>query len=185
LAPSDELAQIIVCGCNDADADRNGLFATHPIDLMFLKNAKQLGLEKRGHFPDFIEEDGSVLCKLELAGLEIVCSGKRALFVSEQFRFQQIFGQRRTVDCHKGPFVIRAVFMNPFGQQLFAGSTFGLNKDRGVCFCRLSSLVQQSFHSDVFGDDFGVIENGGSVPRGTFLFQTLKDSVEIVLREGL
>src|SRR3546814_3545640 len=86
----DRLFQILVRGGNDPDVDGLRLVAADALDLAFLQHTKQFYLHVGRHIADFVEEDRAAVGRLEpaLAGLER--TGERALFMTEQLRFQKL-----------------------------------------------------------------------------------------------
>ena len=71
---------------------RNFLRAADAGEAAVFEKPQQLGLERPAHVRDFIEEDGSAIGFFDPSGLLFDGAGKRALFVAEQFAFQQRFG---------------------------------------------------------------------------------------------
>src|SRR3546814_20566359 len=68
------------------------------LDLAFLQHTKQFYLHVGRHIADFVEEDRAAVGRLEpaLAGLER--TGERALFMTEQLRFQKLARNGPAVD---------------------------------------------------------------------------------------
>ena len=78
----------------NAHVNFNDRAAAQPGKLLVLQNVQQLGLQKRRHFPDFIQQDRALVAELEFAGLGVDRAGKCARFVSEEFAFQQVVRER-------------------------------------------------------------------------------------------
>src|SRR5262249_25395289 len=56
---------------------------------------QQLGLQAGRHFADFVEKNRALVAELKLARLRVCRTRKRARFVTEQFTFEEIGGDRR------------------------------------------------------------------------------------------
>ena len=63
---------------------------------------QQLGLQRRFHLGDFVEEDGAGVRLLELADAGRRGARERALLMSEELALEQFRRQRGTVDLHEG-----------------------------------------------------------------------------------
>src|SRR5207302_10204603 len=72
--------------------------AAHAVVLLVLQDLEELGLQRRMHLADLVEEDGPLVGQLELARLLAGRSRERASLVAEELRFEQLAGQRRAVD---------------------------------------------------------------------------------------
>ena len=75
--------------------------AADAVVLLVLQDLEQLGLERRVHLADLVEEDGPLVGELELARLLAGRSRERAALVAEQLGFEQLARQRRAVDLHE------------------------------------------------------------------------------------
>ena len=73
--------------------------------------------------------------------------------MAEELTFQQTFGQGRTIYRDKRLVTTRAVEMNGFGHQLFAGSTFALNQHRSVCRGNFAYLFENIANGLAFADE--------------------------------
>ena len=107
-----------------AAADR-GVFA-------LLQHAQQPGLGIHRHVADLVEEQGSALGLLETAGGLVLGAGKGALFVSEQFGFDQITGDGGHVDGDKRAVAALAVVVQRTRHQFLAGAGFAGDHQRQV-----------------------------------------------------
>src|SRR3546814_2443288 len=61
------LAHVAVARRQDADVDGHRTRAADPVDPPLLEGAKQLGLQAYVHFGNFVEQERSAACFLELA----------------------------------------------------------------------------------------------------------------------
>ena len=81
----------------------DGLRAADADDDFFFQHAQQLGLAAEAQVADFVQKQRAAGGQFEFAGSRFVGVGKGALFVTEQFAFQQRFGDRRAVDGDERP----------------------------------------------------------------------------------
>ena len=70
--------QILIGRSDDPHIHIGGVMASHPDDLMFLKNTQQTCLQLYRHLPNLIQKDGPVVGSFEQSG-----------FIAEQFALQQ------------------------------------------------------------------------------------------------
>jgi hypothetical protein len=68
------------------------LVAAYAAESAIFKEPQQLGLQRAAHISDLIEENGSAVRFLHATQLQSDSSGKGSLFMSEEFAFQQGFG---------------------------------------------------------------------------------------------
>ena len=86
---ADFLLELPVGGRDDADVDLDVVRPADALEGLLFEKAEQLGLQRRHHFRDLIEKDGSTLGGLEEAALLQARVGERAALVSEQLALQQ------------------------------------------------------------------------------------------------
>ncbi len=82
----------------------NGLRTAHSLDLAFLQNAQQFGLDLHRNLSDFVQQNGAAMRLLEAPHPIVHRASERSLGVPKQFGFDQIFRNRRAVDRNQfGP----------------------------------------------------------------------------------
>src|SRR3546814_999224 len=86
----------------DPGVDRERFPPAYPLDHPLLEEAQQLQLERKRDVADLVEEKRAALSKLDLALRGLDRAGKGALFIAEQFGFEQAFGDGGTVDRDEG-----------------------------------------------------------------------------------
>ena len=92
----------IAVGCRyNAHVDFQRFFAADSFKALVLQHAQNLYLNVLIYFADFIQKNGTAVCKLEAAPFKRSRAGKRAFFVAEQFAFQKIFRQSGAVNFYK------------------------------------------------------------------------------------
>src|SRR5262249_16057199 len=91
------VSEIAVRCRDDANIDRHRTIATDAINDALLKRAQQLGLQPHIHLGNLVEQQRAPVRLFKLADTAGERSGEGAFFVSEQFLFEQIFGDFRAV----------------------------------------------------------------------------------------
>ena len=83
------------------------------------------------------------------------CAGESAFDVSEQFGFQQLFGNRAAINGYKGCVGTVAGAMDRLRQQFLAAAAFAANQDAGVGCGDQLGLGQQRVHALAAADQTG------------------------------
>jgi hypothetical protein len=81
-------------------------------------------------FADFVEEQRAAGCRLDQTLLAVGGAGEGALFVAEQFAFEQRFGHPGAINCNERPLLAGAGLMDGAGDQLLAGAGFAEQQHR-------------------------------------------------------
>ena len=88
----DGFVQIAIGRSQDTYVELDGLGATHAFHFPLLEDAQQFRLQDRGKLANLVQQNGTAFRHFELAFLLRDGSGECALFVTEQFAFQQRVG---------------------------------------------------------------------------------------------
>src|SRR4051812_4950814 len=91
--------------------------------------AEQLRLQRRRERGDLVEVDRAVLRGFEFARLARLRVRERALFVSEQLRFEKLVRDVRAVDRDQRLIAPRAACMDRLGEMILAGSRFAEDEE--------------------------------------------------------
>src|SRR5689334_17607255 len=94
----DALDEVAVGGCDEADVEGDGFGAAEALELAFLEDAEEFGLEFEGEVADFVEKEGAALGLFEAAGAVLHGSCVCAADVAEQLGFEKAIGQGVAVD---------------------------------------------------------------------------------------
>ena len=89
MAGVDLFLEVPVRGCDNPDVDRDVVRAADTLERLFLEEAEELGLERRYHLADFVEEDRAAVGLLEQPALLLARVGERAALVAEQLALEQ------------------------------------------------------------------------------------------------
>src|SRR5262249_54011511 len=93
-------------------------------------NSKKLYLSGGAHLGDFIQKERAHVGLFKAAYSAAARIGKRASFMSEQFRFEQVLGDRAAVDFDERRRVSRRVLLNDGCNKLFACTGLAFQKHR-------------------------------------------------------
>ena len=72
--------------------------SAEPFDLALLQETQQARLAFERQVADFIEEQRAAVGRFHAADLALIRAGERAALVAEQFRLQQMRGNRAAID---------------------------------------------------------------------------------------
>ena len=121
--------------------------AAQPRELLVLQNVQQLGLQRRRHLADFVEQDRAFVAQFELARLGVRRSGKCSRLVAEQFALQQIGGNGRAIYFQERAVRARREFVNQARQHFFAGAALAQQQYRNIHIARPARPASGSFAS--------------------------------------
>src|SRR5690606_32637094 len=97
--------------------------ATQPGETAVLQHLKEFGLHRRCKLADLIEENGSSIGKLELAGAVDIGSSESAFGISEEFAFHQLGRHRCTIYLYERLVPQTRLLVNIAGDYVFPGTT--------------------------------------------------------------
>ena len=103
---------------------------TDAVILAVLQHAQQTHLQIRRHIADFVQEQRAAFGLLKATLSCGLRAGERAALVAEQFRFEQIFRDRRRVDRDERLAFAQTVFVQRARDQLFACAGFACDEHR-------------------------------------------------------
>src|SRR5499426_577166 len=124
--------EVAVGGAQHAHVDLDRPRAADARDLFLLQGAQEFGLHARADLSYLVQEERAFVGYLEEPFLLGVRPGERAFLVPEEFRFEQVFVDRRAVDGLEPFSGARAGFVDGAGDALFAGARFAADQHRRV-----------------------------------------------------
>lgn len=95
------LRQVTIGRSDDADIDREGTGATNALELSFLQDTQELGLEIQRQLPNLIQEERAPIGQLETAQLAHHSASKGTFFVPKQLTFDQARRDGGTVELYQ------------------------------------------------------------------------------------
>ena len=116
----DLFLEILVCGADDPDIGAESLVAAHAGELAFLKDPEDFALDLKGHLSDFVEEEGALVALFKAADTLAGSTGERTLLVAEEFTFEEIVGNGRTIDGEEIFIAAGAEIMDGAGNEFFS-----------------------------------------------------------------
>ena len=122
--------QIAIGGGNDANVGVVQPGPAQALELPLLEDAQQLGLHRRRHLADFVEEQHAAVGLLDASRLGRDRAGKGAALVAEQLGLEQLIGKRRAVDGDEWPAASRRRVMNEARHDFLAGTRFAGEQHR-------------------------------------------------------
>ena len=132
LVAGHHLRQIPVRGGNNTHINVDVAVTAQRANFPLLQHAQQFDLQRRGHVTNLVEEKCAALRRLKQPFPAADRTGECASGMAKQFRFEQLFRERATVDRNKGIFAARAGVMDRLRQDLFPGSALAVNQHADV-----------------------------------------------------
>ncbi len=130
----DRTFQVFIGGSNDPHIGLDGPLAADALELFFLEDPQQVGLDVQPDGPDLVQEQGALVGQFETPQLLFNGPGKGTFLMAEQFAFDQVAGNCRAVDLDKRALGPQAVVVDGIGDQFLAGAAFPPDQHRGVAF---------------------------------------------------
>src|SRR5436190_241061 len=97
IASLDRLLQVAVRRGNDAHVRLLQADPAQPLELALLEHPQELGLRRRAHLADFIQEQYARVGELDLSRLGLLRACERATLVAEQLGLEKLLRKRCTV----------------------------------------------------------------------------------------
>ncbi len=129
----DHFLQVAVGGAEDPHVDLDLTVAAHPAKAAIAEKPQQLGLQVGRHFADLVEKHRALVGQFHqprLAATLRTCKGPGG--IAEQFALGKVLRQGCTVQGQERCSVSAADGMAGAGHQLFAGTGFAMDQQRGI-----------------------------------------------------
>ena len=149
----DHLSEVAIGGGDDADIDLDGLTAADALDGLLTESAEELDLGAGVDFTDLIQEQGTAVRLLKAANAALHGSGEGALFMAEEFAFEDLRGESGAVDGNQLGGGAAAEVMHGAGDEFFAGAAFTFDQNRGARGRDLLDGVDDLFHGVRLAED--------------------------------
>ena len=124
LAIGDHLAEVAMCGTDDADIHHERVAVAEALDLARLEEAEQLHLDVLVEFAEFVEEHGAAIGDLEETLVIAVGAGERSLLVAEELALGKVLRQRPAVDRNERHVGTRALRVDRSRDDFLPGTGF-------------------------------------------------------------
>ena len=122
--------EIAVGRGHDADIHLDRGRAADALELLLLQHTQQLGLQVEPHFGNFVQQQRAAVGALEGALDPLNGAGESALFVTEQRRLHQPFGEGGAVQLDEGALAAFALVVDRAGKELLTRARLALQQDR-------------------------------------------------------
>ncbi|OPZ77390.1 MAG: hypothetical protein BWY77_01706 [bacterium ADurb.Bin431] len=153
VAAAHLLLELLVGGGDETHVGLDGGHSADAHEFARLEHAQQLDLGGKGKFTDLVEKDGALIGELEVALARPDRPGEGALFVSEEFGFNDPFGDGPAVDRNEGIQPPPAAGVDRPGYQFLAGAALAGDEHRDIGLGHLLDGLQQA------ADGLGAAEN--------------------------
>ena len=146
---------LVRCG-DDAHVRFHRRLSADAVILAVLQHAQQTHLQIRRHVADFIEEQRAAFGLLKAALSRRLRASERAAFVTEQFRFEQIFRDRRRVDGDERFAFAQAVFVQRARHEFFASTGFAGDEHGHMRLRQAANGAEHILHRCRFAEHFAL-----------------------------
>ncbi len=178
----DHFFEVAVGGADHADVDVDGLVIAEAADVAGFEDSKQLGLHREGELADFVQEDGPAVGYFELPGGGGLGAGDGAAAVSEEFAFDQVFGEGAAVDRDHRAVRAEAGLVQGAGDEFFAAAGFAADQDGAFGGSDFGDQPFECLHrvavTDQFAAPFGLPEAVSEGDELSFGVETFGDAFE-------
>ncbi len=124
-AISQHLLQILIRCRHQAEIGSNDGIAPDPLKLLLLQNTQQFGLHLDGKVPNFIQKYGPPMRQLKFPRFPgSPSSGECPFVITEELRFEKVFGNGGTIDTDKRIDVAGAGMVNRLCEKLLPCPAF-------------------------------------------------------------
>ena len=176
----DRFVQVLIGRGQDAHVGVQNFAAADPAIFMILQHAQEFGLQFDGDVADFVQKKRAALGQLKLAEAAVEGAGERALFVAEQFAFEQIARDGGAVDRDEGLVPARRIVMDRLCHQFLAGAALAEYQDRRLSVDYLADDFVNALHARAGADDI----DAGLETFLDFLFELAKVAAKFVAIQG-
>src|SRR5207247_510978 len=123
-----------VGGGNDPYVHLDGAISSHPLQLAFLEDAKQFGLDGGGNLADFIQENRAAMRQFKAPLAFVQRSSESSFLVAKKLALDEVLRNGSAVDFDKGGVGPRALPVKRARDQFLACAALALDQD-----CRLGA----------------------------------------------
>ena len=153
-----------VGGAHQPEVRGDGAGAADRPELTLLQDAQQLGLQRRLHLANLVEEQRAAVRELDQADLVGDGARERALAMAEQLALEQIGGDGGAVQADERLAGALAVLVDRLGDQLLAGAVLADDEHVRVSRRHHAHQAEQLLHHVALRDEPG--EGRRALERG-------------------
>ena len=127
------LLEFAVGGADDSNIDMEWFVVSYAANFAGFEESEEFDLHAFVEFAEFVEEQSSAVGDFEETGAVCIGAGEGAASVSEEFAFDEVFGDGAAVDGDEGFVATFALFMDASGDHFLASAGFSEDENSGVC----------------------------------------------------
>ena len=161
-ALDDELGEITIGGGDDADVDALRLIAAEALELLLLKNAKELGLKLEREIGDFIKKERAAVGEFKTSDFLGESAGEGTSLMAEKLGFKKAAGDGGAIDLDESALAARAEIVNGACDELLAGAGFTGDENGGASGSDELDLGKGTLERQALTNDFLEIELGAN-----------------------
>ena len=135
-----------MCRGHDAHVDLERSLAAEALDPLVLEDAQELGLERRRHVADLVQEQGAAVGDLELAAAGRSRAGEGPALVAEQLALEQRLRDGGAMDRDEWSVRARASGVDGARQPFLANARLAQDDQRAVRRCDPSRRAIELAH---------------------------------------
>jgi hypothetical protein len=145
--------EVPVRSCDEAYVYAMGPTTSKPFEFLFLQNAEELRLQGEWHVADFIKKESPFVSQFEAANSLCDCAGESTAFMTKELTFEQVEGNRRTVQLDQRLAATGTRIVNRVSDEFLASAGFSLDQNSRVHRCDPFGLFQNGCQSRAVPDD--------------------------------
>jgi hypothetical protein len=165
----DILSEVSVGGGDDSYIHASGAVLANPSDLALLEDPEELDLHAVRDFPDFVQEEGSLVGGFEESRSVGGSAGEGPPDMAEAFAFEECLGDGAAVDGDEGAGGAGGFVVNEACDAFLAGAALAGNQDRSVdpgdTLCEVDELPHGVAADDESGGIFAPDLHGVQHPQ--------------------
>jgi hypothetical protein len=123
------------------------------LELLFLKNTQEFGLQAGRNISHLVQEQGSLVGHFEATNLLRDSAGKSALLVAKKLAFQKIEGNSSAIQLYERASTTRAEIVNRASDEFLTGTGFSLNQNSGIGWRNLFDFLKHRFQGRALAYD--------------------------------
>src|SRR5580765_6877033 len=109
-----------------------GATTSETFEFLFLQNTEELRLQGEWHVADFIKKESPFVSQFEAANSLCDCAGKSTPFMAKELTFEQVEGNRRTVQLDQRLAAAGTRIVNRVSDEFLASAGLSLDEHSRV-----------------------------------------------------
>jgi hypothetical protein len=147
------LLEVPVRSGDEAYVYAMGPTTSEPFEFLFLQNTEELRLQGKWQVADFIKKESPFVSQFEAANSLCDCTGKSTPFMAKELTFEQVEGNRRTVQLDQRLAATGTRIVNRVSDEFLASAGFSLDQNSRVHRRNPFGLFQNGSQGRTVADD--------------------------------